>query len=85
MRIDRYEPDEKGVMQPDPQGTYVPFVQVSRLMGSFTTRDRMAAAALTGLVSFPGKHEGRDEDTARDFARMAYEIADAMMDERSKR
>jgi hypothetical protein len=52
-------------------------------------RDQFAASALTGLLAHP-THDHVDQRrlmhiNASMYARIAYELADAMMDERAKK
>lgn len=80
MRVDRYnvKMDEHGVeMAMVDDGQWVPYIQVSRLLGTFTTRDRFAAAALAN----PAICTAADEYPQR----TAYAFADAMLNERVQR
>ncbi len=80
MKIDRYvcaDVDGTTEMTEAETGDWVPYVQVSRLLGTFTIRDRFAAAALAN----PAICTDADEYPQR----TAYAFADAMLNERVQR
>jgi hypothetical protein len=53
--------------------------------GSITLRDYFAAAALMGITGhFTGPKEKAGESSAQAHARWSYNVADAMLAERSK-
>jgi hypothetical protein len=52
------------------------------LMDVMSTRDEFAKAAMQGFLAFVGPDTDADFDT---IAQMAYDLADAMMEQREKR
>ena len=60
-------------------------VNESEHYGGLSIRDHFAAAALTQAVSYLAAYSKEEEDdTPKGAARLAYEIADAMLRERER-
>jgi hypothetical protein len=88
MRIDRYKLSENSTIDMDDAGDWVPYIQVSRLLGTFTTRDRFAASVAGGIFtqiySDPASRDEPAHELHSLIAEAAYKIADAMMEARRK-